>query len=132
MKAGVTDASTPRRNRMMKVSVQNCFSCIDFILELLNYLFILFNRSILEQDLSGLPSKQSSSASASTAAVRSSIIASLVPYLELKEKTKTSALVAAVESSSVQIRTAFDKMMQQRLASEDLDFHLRREECEEL
>jgi hypothetical protein len=53
--------------------------------------------------------------SASTAAVRFSITASSGLPSEKKKKTKSSALIAAVENSSIQTKTAFDQMMQQKL-----------------
>ena len=50
----------------------------------------------------------------------------------LKKKSKSSALIAAVELASVQTKNAFDQMLQQKFLSEEMELRLRREEREEL
>ncbi len=43
-----------------------------------------------------------------------------------------SALTAAVENASLQTKTAFDQMMQQKMMSEEMELPLHQEEREEL
>ncbi len=53
-----------------------------------------------------------------------------MPPLEVKKKTRMSALTAAVENASLQTKSAFEQMMQQKAVTEEFELKLHREEHE--